>query len=129
MLVNIIKSCQFQNNGTFVEFSSRYGVAKGLWKGNAPEANQSYYVELDIPKVLISGTDIIETECREYKVWSEQENIFLNVKVEFHEDDGCLSVRLGESIILIETEEDIAYPKDSFLRIQLNEISIYPYNV
>lgn len=128
MLVNIIKLCKFENNGTFVEFSSRYGVAKGLWKGNAPEVNQSYYVELDITKVLIWGTDIIETECMEYKVWTEKENIFLNVKIECHEDDGCLSVRLGESIILIETE-DIPYLKDSFLRIQLNEISIYPYNM
>lgn len=128
MLINIIKSYQFESNRTLVEFSSLYGVAKGFWKGNIPEINQSYYVELDIPKVLIMGTDIIETECREYKVWTDQENIFLNVKLECHEDDGCLTVRLGESIILIETVGS-SYPKDSFLRIQLNEISVYPYNL
>ncbi|WP_315119591.1 hypothetical protein [uncultured Clostridium sp.] len=128
MQIDIVKLCQCESEGIFIEFSSQYGVAKGLWKGNTPEINQSYYVELDIRKTLIWEIDIIETDCREYKMWSEQDNIFFNVKMESYENDGCLTVRLGDNVILIETE-GIPYSEGSFLKLQVNKILIYPYDL
>lgn len=128
MEVNIIKLYDCNSEGIFVEFSSQYGAAKGLWKGSTPKVSQSYYVEIDIPKILIWGTDIIETNYREYKIWTEQDNVFLNVKMERCEDDGCLIVRLGESVILIEAK-GISCSEGSFLKIQLDKILIYPYDL
>lgn len=128
MQVNIVKLHESSSEGIYIEFSSQYGVAKGLWKGSTPKISQSYFVEIDIPKILIWATDIIETDYEEYKMWSEQGNIFFNVRMERCEDDGCLTVRFGDSIILIETE-GIPYPQGSFLKIETNRILIYPYDL
>lgn len=127
MKVNIIKLCQCVSEGGVIEFSSQYGSAKGLWKGDIPEINQHYYIELDIPKILIWGIDIVEADCKEYKVWNEQNNIFLNVQLEYY-DDNCTTVRIGDSLILIETQ-GIPYSVDTFLKIQLNEMLIYPFEL
>lgn len=105
-----------------------YGNAKGVWKGNKPEVDRSYHVEFDTTKILTWGIDITKSACREYKLWSEQDTIFLNVKMEQYENVGLLTVRFGDSVFLIETE-GIPYNKGSNLLIKLNEILLYPFDL
>jgi hypothetical protein len=109
----------------FVEASSAYGEFRGQWRGEEPKIYKSYYVELEFPKVLTWGVDILKTNCREYRVWCEDNDIFMNVKKEVYDDFKCLTAGLGDHLILIETN-GVPISKGPFLKIILNGLLIYP---
>lgn len=112
-----------------IRFSSPYGSAHGYWMDQNPEINKSYHVEFDIPQVLVWGKDIKEAESDEYSVgYDENGNIFIRSMFHSYDESGCLTVRLGESLVLVETKGDpIANCK--FLRICFSKMNIYPHTL
>jgi len=93
-----------------------------------PEKNKSYHVEFDIPQSLIWGKDIKKAESNEYKMWYEDDNIYICAMFHSFEDNCCLTIRLGESLILVETEGD-PIEDSKYLTICFRKINIYPYSL
>jgi len=93
-----------------------------------PEINKSYYVEFDIPQTLIWGKDIKKAQFDEYKIWYENDNIYICAMFHSFEDNCCLTIKFGESLILVETEGDPIF-NYKFLTICIKKMNIYPYTL
>jgi hypothetical protein len=125
MKIKVLEINKHGNDEILVTFSSPYGSAHGFWMEQNPEINKSYHVELDIPQTLFWEKDIKEAEFNECKIGGENDNIFICAMFDSF-DDHCLTIRFGESIILIDTEGD-PNMNSKFLTICFRKINIYPY--
>ncbi len=126
MQIKIMKLSQCDAERFQIEFASKYGTAKGIWRGVKPEIGKSYSVELDIPQILCWGTDIVESDLKEPKIRCEKDKVLINAQIERLENDGCLAARLGESIFLVETQ-GIPYTQGTFIKMQPDQILLYRY--
>jgi hypothetical protein len=127
MQVKIDKINEKETGEIYIEFSSLYGNSTGLWSGEKPILNKSYYVEVEVPQKLKWGIDIVKIDSSEYRIWNEQETVFINAQIDSVDDDNCLAIRLGDSIVLIETS-GIPYAVGDFLEIVVSKIVLYDIN-
>lgn len=99
----IINEVISQTQGYQVNFSTEYGNATALWRGNEPEVNNEYFVEIEVPGVLFWQKDIA---VKDEKCIILLENSIVHIVALFEsiEDDGYTVLRLGDSIISIETQ-------------------------
>ncbi|MGO1298557.1 MAG: hypothetical protein ACTMIA_14805 [Vibrio sp.] len=97
-------------NETLVDFSSDYGSSAALWVGEPPTPGRLYDVELEIDDDLVWGESISTT--RDRVSIALEEGMFVVVgSVTSLEEDGCLSIAVGDSVILLDVEnapEDIS---------------------
>ena len=128
MKIKVLEINEYGKDEILITFSSAHGSAHGFWMGRNPEINKSYDVEFDIPQTLVWGMDIKEAEYDECKIWCENDHI--NIRAMFHsfDDNGCLTMRLGESLILAETEGD-PINNCKLLTIRFRKMNIYPYTL
>ena len=103
MKIKVLEINKLVKDEVLVKFSSPYGDAYGFSVDPNPKLNKTYDVELDISQHLVWGEDIKEAVFDEYKIWHENDHIFIITQFDSFED-GCLAVRFGEDIILIDTE-------------------------
>ena len=128
MKVKVLEINEYGKDEILITFSSPYGSAHGFWMEQNPEINKSYSVEFDIPQTLVWGDDIKEAESDEYKIWCENDNIYIRAMFHSFEDNGCLTIRLGESLILAETKDAPIY-NSKFLTIRCRKLNVYPYTL
>ncbi len=127
MKIQVVKKVLTDNQRILVEFNTPYGATFGNWIGAEPELFKECHIEFEIPDRLIWGSNISESELHDYKIWSNEKNIVLNVKLESYDDDHCLTVRLGDSLILVETQ---GTPFTAlFLSLRVEKINIYPFDI
>jgi len=88
----------------FVEFVSDLGSSIAVWVGEEPVQGGSYDVEIDIDDDLVWGEDIVTTSKSTCTISSSGNEFCLVAKVISYEDDGCLSVSLGSSVLLLDVE-------------------------
>ena len=127
MNIKVLEINKYDKDKILVKFSSPYGSAYGFWMERNPEINKSYHVEFDIPQTLVWGKDIKEAEFDECKMWCENDNIYICAMFDSF-DDNCLTIRFGESLILIDTEGD-PNMNSKFLTICFRKMNIYPYTL
>ncbi len=90
-----------------VEFNSEFGQARGRWSGTLPVPGQTYYVELDVDKVLTCGSDLVAVgDGHQTSIHCEGDSAILVGLLERVEDDGVAILRLGQSVIMLEIEGD-----------------------
>lgn len=98
-------------NETLVDFSSNYGSSSGLWVGEKPTSGGLYDVELDIDDDLVWGEGISTTTKDKASIALEEGMFVVVGSVISLEEDGCLSIAVGDSVILLDVEnapEDIS---------------------
>ncbi len=127
MKIQVLEINKYGNEETLITFSSPYGSAHGFWMERDPEINKSCDVEFDIPQTLVWGKDIKEAEFEECKIWHENDSIYIRAMLHAFEDN-CLTIRFGESLILVETE-GYSFFHDEFLTISFRTMNIYPYTL
>lgn len=113
-----------------VYFSTDYGKAKGLWKGNNRPIEKAYYVEMDI-EMLCDYDYFVLCDMKEYHIEMVDENIQLTLLLLEYDEDGCATFQFGDTIIEIETNFDERFYalKNSFLTICVEELNIYDENL
>lgn len=121
----IIKEVVNQTQGYEVNFSSEYGSATALWSGNEPQVNQEYCTEIEVPGVFYWQKNIAVTED-ECIILSEQNVVHIVALLESIEDDGYTVLRLGDSIISIETQGE---PPKVGSNVKLNTNNLLLYEV
>ena len=115
-----------QSKGCQVSFSTEFGIATALWNGNEPQINKEYFVELEVPGVLYWQKDITVSEAK-CGILLESGTVHLVGLFESIEDDGYTVIRLGDSIISIETQGE---PPDigSNVKLTTNNLLLYEVN-
>ncbi|KGR84257.1 hypothetical protein [Lysinibacillus odysseyi] len=125
----VIKSYEESNEEIKVAFSSNFGEGIALWQGAIPKEGNSYDVELEIPNLLKWDKDIQETKSHCYLIEILDNRVCFEGKLEsFSEEDSCCVVRLGDSIILLETE-GVPSEVQSYLRFETDNIILYENNI
>lgn len=120
-----VKQFNRTNNGRVHALcSTNYGDITGIWQGEEPGKNQSYYVDFDVPQKLIWGVDIIETDYNEYRTWIEGDTTFLIVKKESYDEFKSLMFRIGDHFMQAEAEGESILGEE-FYRIRLIGLLIY----
>lgn len=112
----------------FVDFSSDLGSSRAVWAGEKPVLGSSYDVEIDIDDDLVWGEDIVTASKSTCMVSSSENKFCLVAKVISSESDGCLSVALGNSVLLLDVE---GLPGDISGVIECNasEVKLYSTNL
>lgn len=88
----------------FVRCSSPYGNFCADWQSVEPSMNMKYIVEIEIPGVFKWGDTIKQSNEREFQIRKGSEHVSFNGVLDSIDEDGCASIRFGDSIILLETE-------------------------
>lgn len=119
----IIKEIINQTQDYSISFSTEYGNANALWNGNKPKINEEYLVEFEIPEILYWQKDIVPSEDR-YKIWTENNRFCLIGLFESIEDDGYTIIRLGDTIVPIETRGE-PLVLGAFVKLTSNTLLLY----
>ncbi|SDZ27079.1 hypothetical protein [Thermoactinomyces sp. DSM 45892] len=105
-------------------FSSDLGSSRAIWKGEKPVLNADYEVELEFLDTLWWGRDIVESVDNRYSISNNAHYVGVTGKLESVFEDGCVVIRLEDSIILLDT---VGEPCSigNFVRIQTKEIFLF----
>ena len=114
----------------FVYFSTDYGRAKGICKGNTISINKVYYIEMDID-MLCDYDSFVLCDSKEYYIEMVDENIQLTLLLLEYDEDGCATFQFGNEIIEIETNFDERFYalKNSYVTISVEKLNIYDENI
>ncbi len=116
-----------------VLFSTIEGSSVGIWvKGNSdlfdiPIVGKEYYVEIEIKEVLRWGETIVA--CTEKTEKINYTNNIINIYgiLEEIEDDLVATIRLGESIFLVETS-GTPIENTNYVKIAVPKLYLYNTN-
>lgn len=91
-------------NDSLVRFRSELGEGYAKWSGEIPLLNHTYDVEVDIDDDFVWGENITTTDKTSTVTRADDYNIIVVAEVISYDEDGCLSAKLQESVILLEVE-------------------------
>lgn len=114
-----VKECDSKRN--YVRFDSEVGGAEAKWMGDLPDVGSDYYVEITINKCLVWGDDIIVTESLPHRITQSELGITLEATLESINSDGFAILRLGMTLVMIETE-GTPPPVGTAVKIRLDEL-------
>lgn len=86
-----------------IVFTSEFGSAKACWKGPRPEVSETYDVELEIDEPLVWGNNINEVNDHRSLIQPCDRQVLIQGILENQEEDGFLVLRLGDSLVILET--------------------------
>ena len=112
-------------NSYQVSFSTPFGTGYGKWRGEPPEMYQHYDVEIEAGPVLVWGKNIGITEDEDFLLDDYGNELTIQGKLEAVEPNGIVYVRLGSSMISLETEGDPPAP-DVFVKANPDLMMLYP---
>jgi len=112
---------EFDSTKRKVCFNSEVGTAEAIWMGDLPDAGKDYYVEIAINNCLVWGDDIVVTESLVHRITQSESGITLVATLESIDSDESAVLRLGSSIVLIETE-GTPPPVGTAVQVRLSEL-------
>ncbi|MCI8508947.1 MAG: hypothetical protein HFJ06_10350 [Lachnospiraceae bacterium] len=116
--------------GENVVFISEFGIAVGIWKDHIPPQKKEYYVEIAIEEEF-SFESIEVADKREPIIKEVDNDIVLAGELEEYEEDGCATLRLGPSLILIDTvyHKDFLSLVGKYICVKAHDIYIYDEHI
>lgn len=112
-----------------VSFSSSLGNALATWDGSRPVLHECYDVEIDIDDFFEWGVNINYT-THEKSAIEVVDGIFKGVaKVLYYEDDGVLSVMLGDTVVLLEADSPQGIGEYIVFFTSVDHVTLYPVHI
>ena len=108
-----------------VVVANKYGKMNAEWIGESPKKDSIKNVEVEINDTLVWGQDIVETNDKNYKIESIDGRICLQGCLESISEDGYTVIRLGESIICVDTEGMPLLEIRDFVTIKATHIELH----
>ncbi len=108
-----------------VFFSSEYGFLSALWEGDKPTINEIYDVELEVDDDFVWEENIYKAMGNETRIELKGGVYTIYGRVINLEEDGCLSVSLGDSVILLDTENLPKYIS-GLIECKAFKVKLYP---
>ena len=117
-----------KRDGNTIYYKTRYGKSKGEWADDSiPTLNQETFVELDADEIFKKNVNIFVEKENNYKMYLSEEGIVFVGNLESIDDDGITALRIGDSILLIETVKGDFVGWEN-VKLIAKKISLYPYN-
>ncbi len=115
-------------NGVHIDFSSEYGTSTALWVGEKPTLGAIYDVELEIDDDLVWGESISTTTNNRTTIGLEEGMFIVVGSVINLEEDGCLSIAVGDSVILLDV---VNVPGDvsGLVECRASSVKVYSTNL
>ncbi len=115
-------------NGVHIDFSSEYGTSTALWVGEKPTLGAIYDVELEIDDDLVWGESISTTTNNRTTIGLEESMFIVVGSVINLEEDGCLSIAVGDSVILLDV---VNVPGDvsGLVECRASSVKVYSTNL
>lgn len=109
----------------WIIFSSEYGSLSAFWEGDKPATNETYNVELEVDSDFVWEENIYKAMGNETRIEFKGGVYTIYGKAINLEEDGCLSVSLGDGVILLDTEN---VPKDisGLIECKAFNLKLYP---
>ncbi|WP_110808529.1 hypothetical protein, partial [Cronobacter sakazakii] len=105
------------------------GDALAIWNGERPRKNDCYDVEIDIDDFFEWGVNINYTAYEESSI-EVVDGIFKGVaKVLNYEDDGVLSVMLGDAVVLLEAGSPQGSGEHIVFFTSVDHVTLYPVHI
>lgn len=114
--------------GPFVTFRSDLGDGYAKWSGEKPHLNSNYNVEIDIDDKFVWGQNIATTDATATITKDDNYNIIAVAEVIAYEKDGCLSLKLNESVILLEVE-GVPDNVTGNVKLRAVDVTLFPVNL
>lgn len=113
---------------SLVSFRSESGEGYAKWSGEKPLLNHTYDVEVDIDDEFVWGQNITTTDATSTMIMDDSNNIIAVAEVISYDEDGCLSVKINESVILLEVE---GAPDNvgGYVKFDAKEVTLFPVNL
>ncbi|EKY3120852.1 hypothetical protein SMY46_001703 [Cronobacter turicensis] len=112
-----------------VSFSSSLGDALAIWYGERPRSNHCYDVEIDIDDFFEWGVNINYTSHEKSSI-EVVDGIFKGVaKFLNYEDDGVLSVMLGDAVVLLEAGSPQGSGEFIAFFTSVDHVTLYPVHI
>lgn len=108
-----------------VSIATPFGTAYGKWNGDPPEMYAYYDVEIEAGPVLEWGESIAETAEERPLLDGVGETLTIQGQLEAVESSGIVYLRLGSSLISLETEGEPP-PLDVYVRAHPDLILLFP---
>lgn len=108
-----------------VVVANKYGKMNAEWIGESPKKDSIKNVEVETNDTLVWGQDIVETNDKNYKIESIDGRICLQGFLESISEDGYTVIRLGESIICVDTEGMPLLEIGDFVTIKATHIELH----
>jgi len=89
-----------------VYFASAVGSAWAYWSNGQPVPGTTYYVELSAGDPLVWGVDIVPVADAAPRIESAGDGVTIYAPLESCEADGFTTLRLGDSLMMLETMGD-----------------------
>lgn len=106
-----------------IKFSCEYGAGIALWKGDRPSIKNEYSVEIEINEILTWGKEVVVND-EEIAVKFNNGDFYIAGLLESVDDDGYSVIRLGQSIIAVETQ-GIPFPCGIYVKAKVTEAVFY----
>ncbi len=100
MKIKITDILRESEHSVLVAFHTNVGSGKAIWQGGIPQVGKDYHVEFDIPDTLTWGRDLIEANNAGFSISSSADNLLLQGQIEQVDEDGSITVRVGDALIL-----------------------------
>ncbi|GAA0756074.1 hypothetical protein [Clostridium sartagoforme] len=129
-IVNILE----KDNEYYVKIKSDYGAICGVWKEGKPILNKDYYIEFSVEEPLELNKNLFINNNNNnniHSIFMENDKIILNGQYDSLDEDGCLAIKLGKSIILLDyiTNKENINITDCNLMLKLSSIQIFNTNL
>ncbi|OJW19950.1 MAG: hypothetical protein BGO49_10500 [Planctomycetales bacterium 71-10] len=110
--------------GPIVEFTCRYGAGRGVWAVGVPEPGREYDVELDLRRPLRFDVDAKTTDEETPRILALKDRVVLVASVEDVFDDQTASLRIGDSLLLVECEGTCP-AVGSWVEVSIRRLELY----
>ena len=127
MQITILTIIEIRPNGAYVEFASPHGKGSSYFCGAIPEEHQVYDVEVDINDEFYWNINLKPSLENEPSIRADSGNFHVTAELIVSED-GCSTLKLGSSVVLISSEKT---PVDLpiFVDLIAKETSLHPTNI
>ena len=118
----LIETFNMENNR--VIFASQYGKGMAFWDGESPKINTYYWAEIEIPELLEWDIDIKTEKSTAYMIGIQREACYFTAKVESACEDGSCIIRIGDSIVVLETEGR-PFENGTYISFSSKEVTLF----
>ncbi|EJN20861.1 hypothetical protein PMI36_03925 [Pseudomonas sp. GM79] len=128
MKVTILRIIDSTALGTYVEFSTPYGVGSSLFAAPEIKEGLTYDVEINIDDDFFWNENIAPSIKHAPSIYFHSGKLHITAELISSEDDGCGALRIGDSIALISLNQ-AHYPLPMFVDISAKETSLHPTHI
>ncbi|MBD9359194.1 hypothetical protein [Methylomonas fluvii] len=111
-----------------IKFETPVGVGRGIWEGELLAAGQLIDVEIDVEDTLQWGVTLSISNNKTSGIALDNNGFSFVAEVVSYEGDGCLVIKLAESIILLDVN---GMPSDihGWVQGKADTVRLYPTNL